>query len=196
MRLLMLWLGLGLRLGLGSGLGNVGFRKQQNPEIQWLQQKKDSKESTGVPPHISLHNFFAWHHHYSYTALNSLLGLGLCLGFVRIQKTPKPRAPMTLQLWNACLGENRTATTWIPPHLSSWHLFQPHVAPNALPRVRVTPRVGCDVRAAKNVMVVWADFVFEQCPGEAHTGVRSSSTSIEPQWTWAAALEGNRKFRS
>lgn len=34
---------------------------------------------------------------------------------------------------------------------------------------QVCCRVGSDVGAAKNVMV-WADFVLEQCPGEAHSG--------------------------
>lgn len=64
-----------------------------------------------------------------------------------------------------------------------------------LVRSQICPRVGSDVRAAKNVVGVWAGFVLEQCPGEAHTGVRRSSTGIKPQWTRAAAPEGIRKFR-
>lgn len=60
---------------------------------------------------------------------------------VRVQKTNKPRSPLTLQLQKACQEEHRTAKTQVPPFHSTWLSPRPHNCLTVQPRVRFTARV-------------------------------------------------------
>jgi len=101
------------RSRLGSGLR---FEEPQSLQRQgqWGLKSHD-KESTAMHQHCFLYSFFTWPHKVLQTSDSAQAPI---MVRVRISRATKPTAPGTLVLEKACQGEQGTAPTLLPPHLS------------------------------------------------------------------------------